>query len=83
MINKVAKYIIDPKKIVLYLMNKGIFKHLPDKKYLKMKYYLEMGEKLDLENPKDYSSKLQWLKLYDWKKEYSSLVDKYESKKYI
>lgn len=46
-------------------MNKGIFKHLPDKKYLKMKYYLEMGEKLDLENPKDYSSKLQWLKLYD------------------
>ena len=64
-------------------MNKGIFKHLPDKKYLKMKYYLEMGEKLDLENPKDYSSKLQRLKLYDLKKEYSSLVDKYESKKYI
>ena len=64
-------------------MNKGIFKYLPDEKYLKLKYYLEMGEKLDLENPKDYSSKLQWLKLYDRKKEYSNLVDKYESKKYI
>lgn len=50
---------------------------------MKLKYYLEMGEKLDLENPKDYSSKLQWLKLYDRKKEYSNLVDKYESKKYI
>lgn len=81
--NKVTKYIKEPKKIVLYFMNKGIFKYLPDEKYLKLKYYLEMGEKLDLENPKDYSSKLQWLKLYDRKKEYSNLVDKYESKKYI
>ena len=48
--NKVTKYIKEPKKIVLYFMNKGIFKYLPDEKYLKLKYYLEMGEKLDLEN---------------------------------
>ena len=50
--NKVTKYIKEPKKIILYFMNKGIFKYLPDKKYLKLKYYLEMGEKLDLENIK-------------------------------
>ena len=31
--SKVTKYIKEPKKIVLYFMNKGIFKYLPDEKY--------------------------------------------------
>ena len=79
----IIKYIKEPKKIILYLMNKGVFKYLPDKKYIELKYYLEMNEKLDLENPRDYSSKLQWLKLYDRNPMYTELVDKYESKKYV
>lgn len=30
--NKITKYIKEPKRIVLYLMNKGIFKYLPNVK---------------------------------------------------
>ncbi|HAT4221784.1 TPA: glycosyl transferase [Clostridium perfringens] len=42
-----------------------------------------MGYRLDLKNPKTYNEKLQWIKLYDRKKEYCKLVDKYEVRKYI
>lgn len=80
---KIKKLFSEPKKGILYLMNKGIFRFLPDKQYIELKYFLEMNEKLDLKNPKDYSSKLQWLKLYDRNPEYSKLVDKYESKQYV
>ena len=30
-----------------------------------------MGQKLDLNNPKKFSEKLQWIKLYDRKPEYT------------
>ena len=42
-----------------------------------------MGKKLDLENPQTFNEKLQWLKLYDRKGEYTKMVDKYEVRKYI
>lgn len=42
-----------------------------------------MGKKLKLKNPKTYSEKLQWLKLYDRNPEYIKLVDKYEVKPYV
>ena len=56
---------------------------IPDKMYLKIMYKKRMGKKLDLKNPKTYNEKLQWLKLYDRKKVYTKLVDKYEVKKYV
>lgn len=54
-----------------------------DKQYLKCLFRCRMGYKLDLNNPKSYSEKLQWLKLYDRDPMYTSLVDKYEVKKYV
>lgn len=42
-----------------------------------------MGKNLDLNNPKTFNEKIQWLKLYDRKPEYTQMVDKYEVKKYI
>ena len=42
-----------------------------------------MGKRLDLNNPQTYNEKLQWLKLYDRKPEYTKLVDKYEVKKFV
>lgn len=56
---------------------------LPDDLYLKIKYRLTMGRKLDLNNPETFNQKLQWLKLYDRKPEYTQMVDKYEVRKYI
>lgn len=42
-----------------------------------------MGRKLDLKNPKTFSEKLQWLKLYDRKPIYTTMVDKYAVKQYV
>ena len=56
---------------------------LPDKIYIKLKYRLRLGKFPDLKNPKTFNEKLQWLKLYDRKPEYTRMVDKYEAKKYV
>ena len=56
---------------------------LPDKPYLKLLYWAFMEKKLDLSNPTTYNEKIQWLKLYDRKPEYTRLVDKYEVKGYV
>lgn len=56
---------------------------LSDKLFLKLKFRIYMGKKLNLRNPKSYSEKLQWLKLYDRKPEYSDMVDKVEAKKVV
>lgn len=42
-----------------------------------------MGKELNLDNPQTFSEKLQWLKLYNRKPEYTQMVDKYEAKKYV
>ncbi len=60
-----------------------LLKWLPDKPYLKFLYKTLMGKKLNLDNPQTYNEKLQWLKLYDRKPIYTTMVDKYEAKKYV
>lgn len=55
-----------------------------DALYLKILYFFEMrGKKLHLKNPKSFNEKLQWLKIYDYKPEYSTLVDKLAVKSYV
>ena len=56
---------------------------IPDKIYLKWLFRLKMGYKLDLKHPKTFSEKLQWLKLYNRKPEYTIMVDKYAVKDYV
>ena len=58
-------------------------KWLPDKFYLNLLYQVRMGEKLNLKNPMTFNEKLQWLKLYDRKPEYTQMADKYEVRKYV
>lgn len=53
-----------------------------DALYLKIKYWGMMGKKLDLKHPKTFNEKLQWLKLYDRKDEYTAMVDKAAAKDY-
>lgn len=60
-----------------------ILNYIPDKVFLKMRYYFVFKKKLDLNNPKTFNEKLQWLKLYDRKPIYTTMVDKYEVRKYI
>ena len=42
-----------------------------------------MGYKLNINNPQTFSEKLQWLKLYDRRPEYTTMVDKYAVKEYV
>jgi hypothetical protein len=56
---------------------------MDDEKYLRKMYEHIFGKKLNLSNPKSYNEKLQWLKLYDRKVQYTIMVDKYSAKDYV
>ena len=60
-----------------------IWSHLSDKKYLELKFFAFYGRRLDLRQPRTFNEKIQWLKLYDRKEIYKTLVDKAEVKKYV
>lgn len=81
--NKLMKFARNPGRLVISLGHRGWFKGMDDKRYLKLIYHIEMGKTLNLDNPKTYTEKLQWLKLYDRNPIYTKLVDKCEVKKYI
>lgn len=57
--------------------------YVPDELYLKVQFILLMGKRLNLKNPKTYCEKLQWLKLYDRRPEYVTMVDKVAVKDYV
>ena len=58
-------------------------KKIPDKLYLELLYQVRMGERLNLKNPVTFDEKLQWLKLYDRRPEYTDMADKYAVRKYV
>lgn len=67
------------KKIAIQTMAKLI----PDKWWIQIKYRRSFGRWANLKNPQTYNEKLNWIKLYDRKPEYTVMVDKYEAKKWI
>lgn len=81
--SSILKLMKNPAKIVFILDRARISKLIPDKMYLRLKFKASMGKSLDLDNPRTYNEKLQWLKLYDRRPEYTQMVDKYEAKKYV
>lgn len=64
---------------VLRMVSRG----LPDKLYLQMVYFKHFNKFIDFNNPKTFNEKLQWLKLYNRKPEYTVMVDKYLVKEYV
>lgn len=66
---------------------KGIWKrcepYVSDELFLKVQFRLAVGYWPNLKNPKSLNEKIQWLKLHTHFKEYSTLVDKYEVKKFV
>ena len=76
-------YLKNPKNIYAFFASRGLLNWMSDKAYLKMAYKNKMGKKLNLKNPQTFSEKLQWLKLYNRKDIYTTMVDKYEAKKFI
>lgn len=68
---------------VQYLAAHGFLKWLSDEKYIKLIYRVSMNKKLNLANPTTFNEKLQWLKLYDRRNEYTEMVDKYTVRDYV
>ena len=56
---------------------------LSDRFYIHSYFYCKTGYKLHLESPKTFNEKLQWLKFYDRRAEYTRMVDKIEVKGYV
>lgn len=80
---KIIKKLNDPRLILLFFLNSKLGRLFKDEIFLKFKYKLLMDKALDLNNPMTFNEKLQWLKLYDRRPEYSNMVDKYTVRKYI
>ena len=62
---------------------KNCFGWLSDKPYLSLRYRFLMGHWINWKNPKTFTEKLQWLKVYNRRPEYTTMVDKYAVKKYV
>lgn len=77
------KYLVHPNKLFLKLHKKKMLNWLPDRIFLKKMYKLKMNQPLNLKNPKKFSEKIQWLKLYDRNPKYTSLVDKHAVKEIV
>lgn len=65
------------------LNNFYLYYLLPDKWYLRLKFKQVHGAKLNLKNPQSIDEKLQWIKLYDRKPIYHTMIDKISAKKWI
>lgn len=82
-VKKAVSFVFDKKYRQSWLATKGFYNKMPDEKYLKMRFKTTIGKELDLDNPKTFNEKLQWIKLYDRKDIYTTMVDKYAAKKYV
>lgn len=58
-------------------------KYLPDKLYIKMMYQVKLGKKCNLTNPQSFNEKLNYLKLYDRRPEYTVMADKFLVRTYV
>ena len=75
-INRAINYLLHNRKQFLDSCIKNLGFVFPDKLYLTLRYRCLMGRWIDWNNPKAFTEKIQWLKLYDYKPEYVEIVDK-------
>lgn len=80
--NRLLYFLKNPQNLAIAILERwGGW--IPDKLYLRIVYRLHTGKNLHLKPPVSFNDKIQWLKLYDRKPLYTSLVDKYEVKAYV
>ena len=82
-VRKIGRFFTDPDYRFVVMASRGYLHAMPAQKFLKRMYFIRMGKPLNLEKPTTYTEKLQWLKLYDCKPEYTVMVDKYAVKQYV
>lgn len=79
----IKEIVKNPQFLFMTLGHYGLMNWMSDKTYLKTVYRIRMGRRLNLDEPRLFSEKLQWLKLYDHNPEYTTMVDKYAAKQYV
>lgn len=80
---RIIKALVNPQYACLAIVHKLSRFIKSDELYLKIVYLLSIGKRLNLKNPKTFNEKLQWLKLYNRKPEYTIMVDKVKAKEYV
>lgn len=79
----IKKYVSDIDYRFLIRAGYGKYNNMPDEEYISRKFLATMKSTLRLDAPQTFNEKLQWLKLYDRKPEYTIMVDKYKARDYI
>lgn len=79
-LHKISKFMKDPAARFKFLNSLGLYSRMPDERFLKKMYKACIGKELNLDDPQTFNEKLQWLKIYDRRPEYTRMVDKYSSK---
>ncbi len=80
---KWTAYVREPRRFFAGVAKRMPLGFLNDEQYLRFIYRLRTGERLDLDDPQTYNEKLQWMKLYDRRPEYTVMVDKYAAKQWV
>lgn len=83
LVKKLKKVFTNPRLLITYLIVKNSFLFPNDTNYLKLLHKLYTKRPLDLKNPKSFSEKLNWLKLYNRIPEYTIMVDKVKAKEWV
>lgn len=83
LLNKGLKYLFSADYRFDINSSFGIYDRLSDEEFLKRKYHALIGRNLNLNAPQSFTEKIQWMKLYNRKQEYSVMVDKYRVRQYI
>ena len=82
--NKIKEILRYPNKIIGYVLYHYLSRFITnDKLYLRLLFRVKKGVWPNLNAPKTFNEKLQWLKLYNRKPEYTTMVDKYAVKEYV
>lgn len=75
------KKIIKSRRVRLAILR--FFNFIPDKWMLKFQYRVKLGRKLNLKNPRRFTEKLQWYKLFYRNPLMPKCVDKADVRKYV
>lgn len=81
--NKIIRSLKNPKKIFYKILSRIPFLDSIDRIHIAYVWYNRMSYPLNLKCPKTFNEKLQWIKLYNRKPIYTTMVDKYAVKSYV
>ena len=82
-LGKIGRLLTDRDYRTVILSGMGCRLAITDEAFLTRKYRFHMGKDPELRDPQTYTEKLQWLKLYDHRPEYTAMVDKHQAKQLV